>query len=406
MLCFLLGNLLLEHSVYSSTLVKQVEQRKSAELEKYITEETVTTETVGQLNVWCRRGDRIDLSIYQGGRLLYSTGEGKIAEKSDPYVYEDMSRRHEMKLSDGTPVEVFLYYYAGDAYYYAMLVVCAVLACAVFTVGLIALTHRKVMYIKKVRTELEILAGGDLSYPVSVEGNDELSELAEGIDAMRKSVLFHQKSEEQARRANSQLVTAMSHDLRTPLTALIGYLELLTREKYQGETQREEFTRRSYAKAMQIRDMADKLFEYFLVYSSEGENTPMEQLEANQLLDTVWSDYSVALAAGDFQTEEHFAPIHGQLSVNIDLLHRVFDNLYSNLTKYADRTVPIQVSCGMDGKFLTIGIRNVICPQRSHKTGTNIGLKTCDRIMKAHGGEFHYEEENDAFFVLLRFPVA
>ena len=71
------------------------------------------------------------------------------------------------------------------------------------------------------------------------------------------------------RLANSELVTAMSHDLRTPLTSLLAYLELMERGKYENQEQLAYFIRRSLEKTMQIKSMADKLFEYFFVYSSE-----------------------------------------------------------------------------------------------------------------------------------------
>ena len=96
---------------------------------------------------------------------------------------------------------------------------------------------------------------------------------------MRLSILTHQKLEEEMRSNSSKLVTAMSHDLRTPLTSLMGYLELLDRNKYENEEQLRLFIKKSLNQAIRINSMANQLFEYFFVYSSEYEELDLEPLE-------------------------------------------------------------------------------------------------------------------------------
>ena len=62
--------------------------------------------------------------------------------------------------------------------------------------------------------------------------NDEIGRLAESVDAMRDSIVDRLNSEKKAWDANTQLITAMSHDIRTPLTSLIGYLDIIGTGKY------------------------------------------------------------------------------------------------------------------------------------------------------------------------------
>ena len=93
--------------------------------------------------------------------------------------------------------------------------------------------------------------------------DDELAELAFGIDQMRCSILTHQKAEEQIRSANSQLVTAMSHDLRTPLTTLQIYTDILRLQKYEPD-QLADYLNKIDAKAAQIKQLADNIFTYSL----------------------------------------------------------------------------------------------------------------------------------------------
>ena len=74
------------------------------------------------------------------------------------------------------------------------------------------------------RDDLRLLEAGDLDHEVTVSGNDELSQIGEGINNLRRNVLHKIQTERDAITANHELITAMSHDLRTPLTKQIGYL--------------------------------------------------------------------------------------------------------------------------------------------------------------------------------------
>lgn len=94
--------------------------------------------------------------------------------------------------------------------------------------------NRKLRYIRRLREELKILEGGDLNYSVTLRGRDELYDLARGLEEMRLSLIRQQREREDAQQANAELVTAVSHDLRTPLTSLIGYMDLVADGKYRS----------------------------------------------------------------------------------------------------------------------------------------------------------------------------
>ena len=229
---YLLGSVVLDRTVYGMSFVHSMSDQQFALLETYVEDEEVTPDNLRPLDIWCGRGSKVYLSIYVGDNIIY---ESQLTSKARPIIsnydpeLEDPEREYELTLSDGTVTRAFLYYYAGDAYFYWLIVVASVTGFALFSLLFITFVHRKLSYIMQLKDELDILAGGDLNYKVTVRGNDELSELARGIDEMRRSILEHQKAEEKMRAANSALVTAMSHDLRTPLTSLLGYLELMDR---------------------------------------------------------------------------------------------------------------------------------------------------------------------------------
>lgn len=405
---FQLGNFVLDKTVYGQPFMSKMSERQFRQLQEYVEDEQIDEKRLRQLNVWCSRGDKVYLLLFRGEDVIYESTPSKTQQGlSDESVsYKDAARDYTLTLSDGTTVGARLYYYAGDAYYYWSIVLSALAAFVVYFFFMLFFVQKKLRYIQRLKAELDILAGGDLSYRVTVKGEDELSELASGIDQMRRSILAHQEAEEAMRSANSQLVTAMSHDLRTPLTALLGYLELMERGRYENEEQLRHFIGRSHEKALRIKEMADKLFEYFLVYSSEWEKPEPETVSADELMRSFWSEYAFSLESRGFTVHTDFGVLEGSLTVNVDLLRRAFDNLYSNLLKYADPAQTVEIAYAQEAGQVALTLANHISPQRDAKESTNIGLGTCRRILEFHGGSFSAEEAEGVFRVRLTLPSA
>ena len=402
-----LGDALLDSTVYGQPFEKKMASLQFDGLQEYVTEENITQDTIQQLNVWCHQGRRVYLTVYKDGdRLFASDVPSHAPVNSDGNRKdEDPDSEFALTLSDGTDVQAFLYYFASIRYHSVMVAVSYLSAFLAFSVCFIILVHRKLAYVKKMKSELDILAGGALEYPVTVRGNDELGQLAYGIDQMRQSILAHQRTEELTRSASSQLVTAMSHDLRTPLTSLLAYLELMDRGKYQNDEQLHQFIKKSLDQTLRIKTMADQMFEYFLVYSASGEQPDLETQDADTLFNQFWNEYAFSLENDGFTVDADFQPLRGNVQVNPDLLRRAFDNLYSNLTKYADSSRPISIAFRRTGNQARLLLRNFISPARNHRESTNIGLNTCRRIMDYHNGSFETAEHNGIFEVVLQLPI-
>ena len=406
---YFLGIELIDHTFYSERFTQRMADRQFQRLQDYVTQEGVTTEKLHRLNAWCSRGSGVYLTVYRDGVLIYESQVVKeLSAETGSYdpEEENAQREYALTFSDGVRAQAFLYYSASDAFYFWMVGVSGLLAFAVFSFCFVVLVNRKVRYIKKLKAELDILAGGDMEHSVTVRGQDELGELATGIDEMRRSILNHQRSEEEIRSANSQLVTAMSHDLRTPLTSLLAFLEVLDRDKASDEEQRRHLIHQSLDKAMSIKSMADKLFEYFLVYTSEWEDPELESRDADELMQQFWQEYAFALESHGFTVATDFNELNGTVAVNLELLRRAFDNLYANLVKYADAAQPIRIVYGRDGEQIRLTLSNAISGLRDRKESTNIGLNTCKRILRMHEGSFEAVEKDDRFTVFVTLPLA
>ena len=404
---FFLGSSLLDHTVYGEAFSDRMADRQFRHLQEYVTQENISTEKLYRLNAWCSRGNGVYLTVYRDERLIYESPVSRY-QTFDPDSFdlqaEKTEREYALTFADGVEAQAFMYYFASDAFYIWMTGISGLLAFAVFSLCFVSLVHRKLRYIQRIKKELDILAGGDLSYSVTVQGQDELSELAAGIDEMRRSILKHQQAEEEIRSANSRLVTAMSHDLRTPLTSLLAFLEILDRDKAKDEEQRRHLIRQSLTQTMSIKAMADKLFEYFLVYTSEWEEPELEHREADEVFSQFWQEYAFALESHGFVVETDFGELRGFIEVNLELLRRVFDNIYANLVKYAEPLKPIRIAYGRDNGQILLTITNTISSLRDRKESTNIGLNTCRRIMRMLGGSFEANESEQFFTVELRLP--
>lgn len=406
--CFILGNHVLAQTVYGRPFMRSMADKQFSNLQAYVREEQVTVKNLRPLDAWCSRGDKVYLAIYLGEQILYEshmTSEAEFDPAEFNPSFENPDHEYSLTFSDGTMTKAFLYYYAGDAYYYWTIFLSVLVSFLAFSLCFIIFVHRKLRYIKHLKSELDILAGGDLSYQVTVRSGDELGELAAGIDQMRRSIVAHQAAEEKMRSANSELVTAMSHDLRTPMTSLLVYLELMDHGKYESEEQLRHFISRSLEKTLRIKAMADKLFEYFLVYSSEWDQPDKERVDADGLFQQIWGECAFSLESNGFQIVGSFGELKGCLHVNIDLLRRAFENLYSNILKYADIAEPVELSYRQVGSEVHLALTNRISAQRDEKVSSNIGLNTCSRIIQYHGGTFSTWEEAGHFNVTITLPL-
>ncbi len=120
-------------------------------------------------------------------------------------------------------------------------------------------------YIVQLSEEIQAMEGGDLDHPITVQGSDELTTLASSLDSMRLTLRQQHEDEAAAAAKVKNLITEMSHDLRTPLTTLLLYTEILRHRKYETTAQAEDYLAKIDTKARQLKQLSDNLFEYALV---------------------------------------------------------------------------------------------------------------------------------------------
>lgn len=348
------------------------------------------------LDEWAVEEKNVFITLYQGQEVLYNNTDVVIG------LSDVEESTHNIAFRDGTATAVIISFFDNQYFLWADFVN-GMLSIIVSLAVLYGCIRKKVQYITLLESELQILKGGDLSYPITVRGKDELSALAEEMDAMRCAILERQQEKERAIRANQELVTAMSHDLRTPLTSLLGYVDILNLHRYQ-EGQQEKYLHAIGEKAWQIKGISDKLFEYFLVFQKEREEMEFQMVDGIQLLGQVVEESLFDMESEGFRIERRADEIDCILQVDVEAIRRVFGNIFSNLIKYADRLQPVQVSYEQSPDMLTLCFRNAAAASE-RKESSRIGLRTCEKILEDHGGEFYCKQEDGWFEVRVELPI-
>lgn len=221
---------------------------------------------------------------------------------------------------------------------------------------------------------------------------------------MRKSIISEIEQEKEAYNSNIALVTTLSHDIKTPLTSVISYIELVS-EKIKDDEQSLEFLNIALSKAMYLRRLTKELFEHFLL-KSQAYNITFEKVNANELVVQMVEENLLDLEAKGVSVVRNIKDITSTLSVNIELVYSVFENIFSNLYKYADLKQCIKVQYQIKKEYLEISIENTKnCKKNTNELSTQIGLRNSKAIMERHSGNLEIIDAKDTFEVVLRFPV-
>ena len=280
-----------------------------------------------------------------------------------------------------------------------------ILAVAVLVGILFLYTSRLTQRVILLSQETAEVGAGDLTAPITLRGEDELSTLAEDIDGMRSAIIERMGNEKRAWEANSELITAMSHDIRTPMTALIGYLELLKNYPDLPVEDRRRYLTSAYGKALDLKDLTDELFKYFLVFGRSELELSIELYDAHMMLMQLLGEAQFDLMDKGFSVQ-HF-PFEGEASIRVDAayLKRVVDNLVSNIKKYADPASPVVMLEEWQNGMLNVTFSNTVSPSISQADSTKIGLRTCEKILDAMGGNFSVTRDGTHFSATFSLPA-
>ena len=220
---------------------------------------------------------------------------------------------------------------------------------------------------------------------------------------MRLSLIEKQLKEAQMKSAQDQLILSMAHDLRTPLTGLMTFLEIARKQNSLNECT--DYISKAYVKTTQIRDLSNQLFDFFLINSEN----PMK-LEEPENVEYALGEYLSELC-GLLEMDGYHVSIEKlywepvQIQICTDFAGRIIDNLVSNIKKYAHPDLPVFLISEYTKTSACITIQNTIAVPDQFVHGTGIGVKNIHAMMHQMNGLCQVNIESDSYSITLKFPV-
>lgn len=410
---------IIDRTVLDTDLRAKLEETTLHQFEMFIKDNDISTTDYAALNQWIGQRSEVSVTIYCDGKLRYDSTYGSENAADFLGVDEpdyDADTAYHVTFADGTADVVLADYSYVRLYDYAI-ILDVVLACLVALIVIVWSIHRTAAYIIWLGQEVQGMKGGDLEHPVTVRGQDEITALARNIDEFRISIAEKIDTIENLEKTNSEMVAEISHDLRTPLTALMMYLQFARDSmanaavQSEGETDREkgsqevsaiEFVDMAYDRAVYIRKMLEDTFTYFRPHTAvkDGEETVFFP---EALYDPL-SDMAAFLDGMGMKLILRDQLPEVRIEGNYDSIRRVITNLCSNISKYADASVPVDVFVEKTQDDVQLQFTNRILAGK-HPKGTGLGTKIADKLMREMGGAWQASKENGMYETVLTFRI-
>lgn len=275
---------------------------------------------------------------------------------------------------------------------------------ATFSVTFLLLQRKSMNYITRLSSAIQNISEGDLNTVVEVIGDDEFSAMAANLNKMVADIRQLMDKERESERTKNELITNVAHDLRTPLTSIIGYLELLSGPTNLPPEMKKKYLDITYTKAKRLEKLIEDLFGFTkLNYGKVSMRVSKVDIVKllSQLLEEFYPNFMDKNLAYELQSNVPAKII----SADGNLLARLFDNLINNAIKYGAEGKKILVKIQASETIVTVSVTNYgyVIPReelpllfekfyrveqsRSTNTGgTGLGLAIAKNIVDMHGG--------------------
>jgi two-component system, OmpR family, sensor histidine kinase VanS len=287
-----------------------------------------------------------------------------------------------------------------------------------FITYFLLLTKKFITYIKEMIDGINQISQGNFNNRIEINNEDEFALLAEKLNQMADDIKEIMENERRSEYAKNELITSVAHDLRTPLTSIIGYLDLVSSKELSGEIQR-KYIDIAYSKSKRLEKLIEDLFTYtkFNFGEVKADYTEVDIVKLmNQLVDEFYPSFS------EFNLEYEFRSdlISAVIKADGNLLARAFANLISNAIKYGRDGKKIIIELVKEEYQIVINVTNFgdVIPKedlkrifqrfyrvessRSSETGgSGLGLAIAQSIIEMHGGNISARsDENGTVFTV------
>lgn len=300
----------------------------------------------------------------------------------------------------------------------SMLLMLIIIMCLIFFKRMNSITD----YIEEITSKVNEAAGGNLDIHISTKGSDELSNLSQNINDMADSIKKLITRERAWEKQKSNLITNLSHDLRTPLTSILGFLEIIADKKYNNEDELDHYSSIALSKTKELQLSINQLFEFTKICNADI-SLNCSEVDLYELV-----NQSLIGFIPEFEKENMTYEIHKDeehININADPLFmaRVFNNLTSNCLKYGNAGRKLDIYLGKEGDKVKIIFRNygeMIEEKdidtlfnrlyRAEKTcekkeGTGLGLAIVKTVVEMHNGSIEVTSSRKNTDFIIKMPI-
>ena len=263
-----------------------------------------------------------------------------------------------------------------------------------FTVLFFALFGERLAYVRKITAGVDILRDGNYGEQVELRGNNELTELAQAVNYLSESERNLREKEKRLYEEREELIRTLSHDIRTPLTSIMSYTELLSQKETLTVEEQQEYRCLVAKKTEQIKKLTDILLD--------GGHREPEFFEDARLLFEQLADEFESELEDRFQISSELSFVTA-FSGNFDVgdLRRIFDNIISNIKKYAEPAEIVELVISKTDTGVAIRQMNSVIKNKKSTESYKMGLYSIRRIAQNYGGTVEVRDENEKYEILI-----
>ena len=311
---------------------------------------------------------------------------------------------------EGRPV------YSYEITYALTGIICLILFIAMIYIGI----RKKVRYIEYISASIKEISKGNLNYSLNKESEDELSVVAEEINIMENNLNNMIEKERESDRKQRELITNISHDLKTPLTVILGYLDIIRTDACRSDDEKKQYVETAYEKTVILQKMVLDLFELVKLGDRDIVLNKSE-VNINKLLRQIVMDYGPVAEEKNVSVQYDDCSRNISLMADVDKIGRAFNNLMSNAVKYCLEGTGITVALEEDPAGALIYFKNK-CDnitednldelferfyradkaRNSTVEGSGIGLSIVKNIIELHNSSIWAELHKDEIWFIIR----
>ncbi len=287
------------------------------------------------------------------------------------------------------------------------------------TLGLAAwVALKKVKAYNQIKEGVEKIKDGDLQHRIDLAGKGEFAQLATNINSITDGLKTAVASELKSERLKTELITNVSHDIRTPLTSIITYVDLLKKEK--DPTNVEKYIDVLDQKSKRLKILTDDLME--AAKASSG-NIPVhfEQIDIVSLINQGLGEVNDKIQASELEFKTNYPEDKVYLKADGKLLWRSIENVLSNIFKYALKGSRVYIDIEDIGNEVRITFKNISAyelnisadelmerftrgDESRTSQGSGLGLSIAKSLVEIQKGKFDIQIDGDLFKVMIDMP--